>query len=97
MIPTPEERRRRLAPYKVDMDKLRKFWTTYCVVTPQRDPSKLRCTCGLAAHHGHCVHVYLMEELLGLQRRLGESVALASVGAAAERREESVDEGHDVA
>ena len=59
------------APLKVSMETLRAHWQEHCVVIAidrgAGRPKTLRASCWHFAHHGHCSHLYAVQQLEGLQ------------------------------
>ena len=66
-------------------DKLKTFWTTAALIVHITDPPVLRCHCFMSAAKGHCVHEYVIAELVGKPPLFGHIWPLARVGAAALR------------
>ena len=75
------------APLKVSMETLRAHWQEHCVVIAidrgAGRPKTLRASCWHFAHHGHCSHLYAVQQLEGLQTHIQPDLPVASCGQAA--------------
>ena len=86
LVDTPEERFRARAPKKLQFAKLKDFWGKFCVVVAKNDSHA--CTCPHFAQIGHCVHAYVVAELIGSNVRLGNVWPAPRMGAAQLRAEQ---------
>ena len=75
------------APLKVSMETLRAHWQEHCMVIAidrgAGRPKTLRASCWHFAHHGHCSHLYAVQQLEGLQTHIQPDLPVASCGQAA--------------
>ena len=76
------------APWKMEFAALRKFWMRYALVVFKK--GEVRCCCPMMCQFGHCVHKYVVEELVGVRRESSSSSSTSTEDLAGESGDEKI-------